>query len=154
MPRNKRLQQTAFRRHGTGALGAPPNCHLLKQTAALVCGKITLLAAATAWLKRWRAKMHTAGSFTIRFSEHTPSWRSAHVIQSLQTLGARIEQQEPRLYLVSCERESQVIEVGVSLFHTHFKSLAQVVAVSGLARADASSYHFSKSRAERNWQRG
>jgi len=98
--------------------------------------------------------MQTAGSFTIRFPEHTPSWRSAHVIQSLQTLGAHIEQQKPHEFLVSCECESLVNEVGVSLFHTHFRSHAHVIAVTGLARAEASAYHFPKSRAERKGHRG
>lgn len=98
--------------------------------------------------------MQTVGSFTVRFSEHTPLWRMEHVIQSLQTLGARIEQQEPQQFLVSCERDSQVNEVGVSLFHTHFKSLAKVIAVEGFARAEASAYHFPKSGAERKRHRG
>ena len=74
-------------------------------------------------------------------------------IEMLQRHGANIEAKASHQFLVNCENEHQVSEVGVSLFHTHLQTLAHVVAVSGLARLEAGAYHFPKSRAERKKHR-
>jgi len=93
--------------------------------------------------------MAVAGSFTIQFHEHVPHERISPFITAFETAGARIEEQSPRRFVVVCEKESQVKEIGLSLVRTHLKSLLTVIAVSGTARAAASAYPFPKTRAER-----
>jgi len=97
--------------------------------------------------------MSSAGSFTIQFHSHLPAPRVEQAIEMLQRHGAHVEPEAAHQFVVLCENERQVNEVGVSLFHTHLQSLAQVVAVSGLASQEAGAYHFPKSRAERKKHR-
>lgn len=98
--------------------------------------------------------MNSAGTFTIQFHQHLPRERWQHVLDSLQSAGAQIEQETSHQFTVLCERDSQITDIGCALFHTHFKSLANVVGVSGAARAEASAYPFPKTRAERKRYRG
>ena len=93
--------------------------------------------------------MSVVGSFTIEFHEHFPRERFAYVLTHLQTAGARLEEQTSHRFVVLCEKESQVEEVGVWLYQTHVKSLLTVIAVSGVARAAASAYPYPKTRADR-----
>ena len=93
--------------------------------------------------------MQPVGSFTIQFPEHLPASRVEQALAMLASCGAHVEAQESAQMLVVCENERQVNEVGVCLFHTHIQSLARVVGVLGLARGEASAYHFPTSRAER-----
>jgi hypothetical protein len=93
--------------------------------------------------------MNAVGSFTVEFHEHLPRERFAYVIAHLQAAGARVEEQTPHRFVLLCENESQVKDVGVWLFQTHVKSLLTVTAASGVARASASAYPYPKARAER-----
>jgi hypothetical protein len=72
----------------------------------------------------------------------------------LQYDGAHVEPLAPHQYLVSCDNERQVYQVGVSLFHTHLQSTVRVVGVSGTAEAKAGAYPFPKSRSERKQYHG
>src|SRR5205823_92304 len=125
-------------------------CLTIRSSGPLRCGcaNMLLIAAAAAY-RSVSVQMQAAGSFTVKFHEHLPLTQWHHAIQAFQSCGSQVEQQSSHQFLLVCEQESQVSEVGVCLFHTHFKSLANVVAVSGIARAEANAYHFPTSRSER-----
>ncbi len=93
--------------------------------------------------------MSVIGSFTVDLHEHLAPERISYVLTQLQSAGARVEEQGPRRFVAHCENDSDVAAVGRSLFTSHLKDLLTVVAVSGAARAAASSYPLQKTRAER-----
>jgi hypothetical protein len=97
--------------------------------------------------------MISLGTFTIEFPQHLSSTDVQSAIDMLLADGARVEPQGARHFLVLCEQESQVNRIGVCLFHTRLRSIARVVEVSGHARAEASAYHFPRSREERKTYR-
>jgi hypothetical protein len=98
--------------------------------------------------------MSVAGTFTIQFHEHLPESRWQYYIQWIQSIGVQVQQTAPRQFLLVCESEQQISRVGLSLFRRCLKSYLNVLAVSGLASAQASSYHSPKSRAERKKYHG
>jgi hypothetical protein len=81
-----------------------------------------------------------SASFTIEFPEHLPRAKWQYCLNQLSDTGASIEETGDRLFRVVCSKPKQLAHVGWTLFHTHFRDLCRVVAVSGGAEAQASAY--------------
>jgi hypothetical protein len=79
-------------------------------------------------------------SFTIEFPEHVKSEKSQYVLNELKSAGAEVEQHSDRTYLITCSKANHLNHIGWALFHSHFREVCRVIAVSGGAEARASAY--------------
>ena len=94
-----------------------------------------------------------SGSFDFEIPEHVPLEELEHWLNLIRR-NAELEALGPFAFRASCSGESAVQEVGRTLFNTGLARSVRVVAVSGIARAQASAYPHPSSRAERKKYRG
>ena len=79
-------------------------------------------------------------SFTIEFPEHLSEAKRQYCLDHLKNIGALVEPQSERVFLITCLRPQQVAHVGWALFHTHFQNQCRVISTSRGTEARASAY--------------
>jgi hypothetical protein len=85
-------------------------------------------------------------SFTIEFPEHLAREKEQYCIDFLTNYGGSVEALAERRFRIVCSKRPVLAKVGWALFHTHFKDLCRVVAVSGSAENRKTPYTKPTSR--------
>ena len=94
-----------------------------------------------------------SGSFEFEIPQHIPVEKLEHWLNLIRR-HAQLEALGPLSFRASCTGESAVQEVGCTLFNSGLARSVRVVAVSGIALAQASAYPHPTSRVERKKYRG